>query len=462
MLSNLKIAFFAQAISLLVSFVSSLLLPKVLSVEEYGYWQLFIFYTSYIGVLYFGICDGVYLINGGKRRDEIDKPAVKAQFLIGTLIQFVAAASLIIYATSLNIPQERSNALLLTAVMILFANTTGYWGLVFQAINETKLYSISVLINRIVFFVPLVIMLWLGIKAFEAYGIVYAGAQIVSCGVVLFWARDFISARCIGRVGAILLVFESAKVGFSLLVSNFSSMIILGVLRIVCDVVWGIGAFGELSFTLTLANFFLAFVSQVGMVLFPSLRLAGRQNWRKQYNSISFASSIVLPLVCICYFPLIVSVPLWLPQYGPCLRYLIYLLPICVFSSVMSLLGTTFCKVTRQEKALLIINIFSAFLSFVGSITGAMVFASIDSMLFFTLLVMVGRCLASEFLFSNLINSDGLKPLFFLILFSAVFIISVHMMNTLMAFFVCLGAYLYWIWLNKKEARSLILQIRRT
>ena len=66
-------AVFAQGLSTAVSVILTLLLPKVLGVAEFGYWQLFIFYLGYVGFFHFGINDGVYLIHGGETRDALDK-----------------------------------------------------------------------------------------------------------------------------------------------------------------------------------------------------------------------------------------------------------------------------------------------------------------------------------------------------------------------------------------------------
>jgi len=45
-LSNLSVAIVAQGVSVALSIISSLLVPKLLGVEEYGYWQLFLYYIS--------------------------------------------------------------------------------------------------------------------------------------------------------------------------------------------------------------------------------------------------------------------------------------------------------------------------------------------------------------------------------------------------------------------------------
>ena len=56
---NTMIAFAAQFISLSVSVVMSLLVPKIVGVADYGYWQLFRFYTTYSGFFQLGLNDGV-------------------------------------------------------------------------------------------------------------------------------------------------------------------------------------------------------------------------------------------------------------------------------------------------------------------------------------------------------------------------------------------------------------------
>lgn len=65
-LSNLKFAFTAQLVSLTLSILLSLVAPKILGVEMYSFWQLFIFYTTYVNIFHFGISDGLYLRLGGK------------------------------------------------------------------------------------------------------------------------------------------------------------------------------------------------------------------------------------------------------------------------------------------------------------------------------------------------------------------------------------------------------------
>ncbi|WP_249630235.1 hypothetical protein [Streptococcus uberis] len=63
---NLLAAFSAQGVSLLISILMSLFVPKILGITEFSYWQLFIFYIGYAGFFHFGYNDGLYLKLGGK------------------------------------------------------------------------------------------------------------------------------------------------------------------------------------------------------------------------------------------------------------------------------------------------------------------------------------------------------------------------------------------------------------
>ena len=54
-LSNFSVALGAQGLSTLVGLLTSLIVPKLLGVADFGYWQLFIFYTTYLSIFKLGL-----------------------------------------------------------------------------------------------------------------------------------------------------------------------------------------------------------------------------------------------------------------------------------------------------------------------------------------------------------------------------------------------------------------------
>lgn len=140
LVTNALVAFSAQGISLVVSFVMSLLVPKILGVASYGYWQLFIFYVGYSGFFHFGLNDGVYLVEGGKARNEINKVVINSQFRVAVCLQ-VAIGVLVCLLSSVMAPEEeRAFVIYAFSLYTVISNLQLYLGYVFQAMNETKLF----------------------------------------------------------------------------------------------------------------------------------------------------------------------------------------------------------------------------------------------------------------------------------------------------------------------------------
>ena len=63
-LANFSYVIASNLLTVLGSSLVVLLLPKIMGAKEYGYWQLYIFYLSYVGFIHLGWVDGIYLRYG--------------------------------------------------------------------------------------------------------------------------------------------------------------------------------------------------------------------------------------------------------------------------------------------------------------------------------------------------------------------------------------------------------------
>ncbi|MGC3014424.1 hypothetical protein ACPTH2_14975, partial [Enterococcus faecium] len=79
-MKNLYYTVAANFATLGISVLLNLFVPKLLGVTEYSYWQLYVFYSSYVGFLHFGWIDGIYLKIGGEEYDRLDKRGLGTQF----------------------------------------------------------------------------------------------------------------------------------------------------------------------------------------------------------------------------------------------------------------------------------------------------------------------------------------------------------------------------------------------
>ena len=80
--ANFSYVVLSNLLTVIVSSLVVLILPKIMGVEEYGYWQLYIFYLSYAGFVHLGWVDGIYLRYGGLEYDDLDKEKFFSQFLM--------------------------------------------------------------------------------------------------------------------------------------------------------------------------------------------------------------------------------------------------------------------------------------------------------------------------------------------------------------------------------------------
>jgi len=79
-IKKLSYALISNIVSLFVSVMVILILPKAVGVEDYGYFQLYLFYSTYVGFLHFGWIDGIYLKTGGEKYKNLDKKVLFSQF----------------------------------------------------------------------------------------------------------------------------------------------------------------------------------------------------------------------------------------------------------------------------------------------------------------------------------------------------------------------------------------------
>lgn len=396
LVKNAGTAFLAQGVAMALSIIQTLLVPKLLGTTQYGYWQLFIFYQSYVGFAHLGLNDGVYLIKGGQSRDAIDKRSVNSQFAFGVCFQLVIAAAIVVIALGGGFGPEREFVIVCTGVFLTIQNAANFLSYLLQAMNETRRSSYSTIVERLTFLVPLLVLLVVRYHSFEPFVISYIFSSCMQLVFCAWLYRDFFRAGLEPVRQAAGEAWGSIRVGFKLMMANLASSLILGVVRFAIDAAWGIDTFGELSFALSMTNFFLAFVSQASMVLFPALRQVDLAEARGFFLNVRDSMSLFFPVIYVLYYPMVWLLSLWLPKYANSFVYFAFLIPICVFDSKMNICCTTFFKVLREEGTLLKVNICTCVASAVLTLIGVFAFQSIFFVIGGVVVAIIGRSLWSE------------------------------------------------------------------
>ncbi len=395
-LNNMGVAFMAQGVSMFLSMLQGLVVPKMLGVEQYGYWQLYIFYVSYVGFFHLGLSSGVYLTTGGQSREKMDKSAIKSQMVFGAMYQSMMAVVIVMLAGFMRTNEERLFIIVMTAIYMVLQNLATFMMNELQCMNETKKSSYSTIVERLAFLVPLIVFLALRVDVFYPYVFAFTASTLAQLAYCAWNLRDFWSAPWLGIRRAARLGINSIKIGFPMMLANIMSMLILGIGRFFIDAEWGIETFGKLSLALSLVGFFLAFVGQASMVLFPSLRQASSREVRTFYQCARDAMGLLFPGVYLLYFPIAWLLSRWLPDYASTFVYLIFLLPICVFDSKFNITGVTYYNVLRRERVMLVVNAAAVGLSLLFTVLSVYILNSVLAVITTMSFVVITRSVWSE------------------------------------------------------------------
>lgn len=451
--SDIVIAIVSQGLATALNVVVMLVLPKLMGVEEFGYYQLFIFYISYVGFFHLGINDGVYLLKGGQLRDQIDKTEVNSQFWFSCIYQL--AFSAILFAVAILGPfEEKREFVIASTAIILTVNNAGFFlGYLFQAMNETRLFSYSTALESAVFFIAVITLISLRVIDFQWYVLFYCIAKSIRFLYCMFHAKDFLKAGTLSLSRTIKVSLNSISAGIKLMTANLVGAAILGVIRFLIDLDWGIEVFSIVSFSLSIASFFLLFLSQVSMVLFPALRRLKHDELSSSFVVIRDSLSLLLPLLYIGYAPIAILLNLWMPNYSESIRLFILLFPLCIFDGKMDIVGTTYFKVVRGEGTLLKINLATLGASFVLALIGTYVFHSVEVMLVGVVLLLAARNILSEHIIAKELACALSKVDIGLFMLSAVFVFLFETLDYLPATCLYCGAYVLYLACFRKQSK---------
>ena len=438
---NVGLAVVAQAIALLSSVMMTIVVPKVLGIEEYAYWQLFTLYVGYVGLLLFGIHDGIFLRLGGISVDRIDWPRIKTQFALVAFFQIVSLATVGCVVAFSGGQAERVMVLLFVVANGLITNPASFLFYLLRAANLPNIYSKATMLSGAVWAVLLVMLTAIRPDGFELYALGYLFSQLLS---TLYCYAHFCRVFKCG-FGCLRTAWRDCRddciSGLKVTLAYYAGTLVVGFCRMLVDFVWGVEAFGLFSLSVSLVNFLLTFMAQVSMVVFPVIRRMGDRSQSKAYLLMRDALVSVLPLVYVLYFPGCIALEWWLPQYGDSLRYLAIILPVCVFDCKMQLLVNTYLKSMRKESALMWINMGALVVAVVLMTLVAFATSSIVATVAAMVAAVAVRSIAAELYLGRFMRVGSARVLASEIILAVSFVVSAYLFSSPVLVGVCIAVY---------------------
>jgi O-antigen/teichoic acid export membrane protein len=147
---NVTMSVMAQVVSVLVGFVLNLVVPKFIDEYDYSYWQTFLLYSQYLGILHFGLMDGIVLRYAQYDYEELDKKSVRSQYLGIMAVDFVLSLGLLIWSLSVLEGVNRVIGILLACTTCIEI-TYNYISFTFQITNRISRYVSYIAVYRVIY-----------------------------------------------------------------------------------------------------------------------------------------------------------------------------------------------------------------------------------------------------------------------------------------------------------------------
>ena len=160
-LNNVLYSVIANGISFLVSIVTTLLIPKFVGIEIYSYYQLYIFYITYVAVFNLGLNDGIYLKIGGKDYDKLNKRLYSTQFWYLFIFEIIIYT--LLYLCN-NYVSEVGNSTVISFVCIaaMIINPRYVLTYILMGTGRTKEYSFVTVLEKVFTIILILIAIKIG------------------------------------------------------------------------------------------------------------------------------------------------------------------------------------------------------------------------------------------------------------------------------------------------------------
>jgi len=330
--------------------IQILIIPKYLSVENYGYWKLFGLYSGYTGILHFGFIDGLLVRWAGKGLDQIgNKIGTAFKFLFFQQLFTILPLCLIFYVLFASYRPLRWISLTILVYAFIF-NLTTFFRFTAQALRQFKNLTLVNIFTRITFL--LLIIYLFTFDYFDYHNIIYGYllASIIGLAMLVFWFRKYLpsSERSFSR----LLSYgkKNIGVGIFILLGNFVSILFLSIDRLMVSSFFTIEKFAIYGFAVAIITIAYTFILSISQVFFPYLSGFSPQLQRHAYRLAKPAIILSWAAVLILYFPLAKLIEFHLSQYFRSLRIIQLLICTVGFGSLIQILHINYYKIYHRQR----------------------------------------------------------------------------------------------------------------
>lgn len=397
-----------QFLLLFFGFVQIFIIPKYLTVEDYGYWKIFLLYGTYVGMAHLGFIDGILIRWAGKKITKVGseiKLALKFLFLEQIII-IIPLAFLLHFLLD---PSLTWISWALLGYAIIF-NLTSFFRFTAQAVKRFKIVTV-INISRQAIFLLIIIIMIIYLGYFEYYYAIFAmlTSYLIALVIFSFSFRKYLFKSRNSRFSLWDYGKENISIGSFVLMGNLIVILFFTIDRLMVSSFFSIKQFAIYGFSLTVATTVYIFVRAVSQVFFPYLSGLKAQLRTKTYRLAKPFLIISWAAILSTYFPLTQLIRSYLPQYAPSLVIIPVLLCTGGFGSIIQVLHVNYFKTYHKQRQYFLCGITAFVLAATLNIVAIRFWGTLESVALATLISFSGWYTLNELILKSISGQNNMN-----------------------------------------------------
>ena len=438
---NVGVVLFSNILSVIAGVLVGFIIPKIMGVEDHGYYKAFTLYASYIGMFHFGFIDGIHLRFAGKKYNELDKEKFRAYSRFLIILQLFV--SIIFTGIAMFfVGNEYSIIFLLIAIDVLAVNISTYFEFISQVTMRFKQLSLRNTIKSASTIVSVIILFLLNryCKIKIVYYIYVMVVVIINYTLALWYLisyRDIVFGRAEKIKNVKSDIFSFFKIGIPLLLSNLVVQFIFLVDQQAVNIGFENEIYSKYAFAYNMISLITIATGAISTVLYPTLKSISKETIKEKYGKINSLLLVLVALSLLVYFPLVPFINTFLSDYSDSLRTFSIILPGVMISSSISVIKYNCYKTFDHIKEYFIISLFVLVLAIVADVSMYYIFKTTDSISIVSIIVLLVWYVTEEVVFYKKYGTKWVKNALFMVTCITIFYLSQLFNN------VIIGAVVY-------------------
>lgn len=422
----------SNIVTIISGIVVGFILPKIISVEGYGYYKTFTLYSTYLGLFSLGIIDGIVLDYGGVDYKNMERPVFRSYFKWYLFIHLFFAA-LVALISVFSSKEDTAFILLSLAVNLLAVNISGYFQNLSQITQRFKEYSLRKILQSVF---NILIVFWMFLlyrrQGEVPYNVYIVALLAVNTALSIWYVytyRDIVFGKSNGLVPVKQDILLFIKKGFPLLFANLSSTLILTLDRQFVNILFDKETYAIYAFAYSMLALVTVATSAIATVLYPALKRTSELRMKQYFPLIVSGVLVGVYFIEIVYYPLKWIVLWFLPKYTDSLVIFRIIFPGLGISSVITVVMHNYYKALGLSTSFFTKSIVTLLFSAAANMVAYLLFRTTISISVASIITMFLWYIYVEMYFEKNYGYNGKKNLLYIIVMVFAFYISTALSN---------------------------------